>query len=105
MSRLTLSAPTHGVEWTDESTGCRQRVGFVGAAGQRLFATLHLPAGTPSSGVVICSPLFVEAERNYRREVLLGRCLAEHGVACVRFHYRGTGNSDWLDAVSLDRSE
>jgi pimeloyl-ACP methyl ester carboxylesterase len=49
---------------------------------------------------VICSPLFVEGERNYRREVLLARRLAELGVACIRFHYRGTGNSDWLERIS-----
>jgi hypothetical protein len=52
--------------------------------------------------VIVCSPLFVEAERNYRREVLLGRCLAERGLACLRFHYRGTGNSDSANAVTFD---
>lgn len=100
MSRLTLAEPTHGAEWTDAATGCRQRTGFVGPVGRRLFATLHLPAGMPKGGVIICSPLFVEAQRNYRREVLLARFLAQRGLACIRFHYRGTGNSDWLEAVS-----
>jgi hypothetical protein len=101
MSRLTL-AMADAAEWTDRRSGCRQRTGFIGPVGARLFASVHLPVDPAVAGVIVCSPLFVEAERNYRREVLLGRCLAQRGIACLRFHYRGTGNSDDVNAVTID---
>ncbi len=47
----------------------------------------------PPLGVLVCSPLHAEMQRNYRREVLLSRRLASAGAAVERFHYRGTGNS------------
>jgi hypothetical protein len=58
-----------------------------------LFGVTHLPAGEPKGGLVVCSPIFSEFLKNNRREVLLGRRLAERGFAVQRFHYRGTGNS------------
>lgn len=69
--------------------GVSERLGFFG----ELFGVTHLPAGTPRGGVVICSPLYSEFLKNNRREVMLGRRLADIGWAVQRFHYRGTGNS------------
>ena len=102
MPRPTLTDGTDAAEWTDKASGCRQRIGFIGPNGARIYATLHLPIGSPSAGVVICSPLFVEGERNYRREVLLARRLAELGVAAIRLHYRGSGNSDSLEGITIE---
>jgi alpha/beta superfamily hydrolase len=73
---------------------------FRGPPGERLFCYLHLPRSTPRGAVVVCSPLHGEFARNYRREVLLARALAEAGHAVLRFHYRFTGNSDG-DGVHL----
>ncbi len=69
--------------------GTSEELGFFGD----LFGVTHLPAGTPERGVVICSPVYSEFLKNNRREVQLGRSLAERGFAVQRFHYRGTGNS------------
>jgi hypothetical protein len=74
---------------------------FVGEPGRRLFSVLHRPHLAPVGAVLICSPLHAEMLKNNRREVLLSRALAAHGLAVLRFHYRGTGNSDG-DAGDLD---
>jgi hypothetical protein len=68
-------------------------VHFFGGHERQLFGALHLPADDPRGGVLVCSPVCAEMARNYRREVLLGRALAERGVAVLRFHYWGSGNS------------
>jgi hypothetical protein len=60
---------------------------------ESLFGALHEPSDLVRAAVVICSPVCAEMPRNYRREVLLGRELARRGIATLRFHYRGTGNS------------
>jgi pimeloyl-ACP methyl ester carboxylesterase len=75
-------------------SGTSEQAEFFGSGGQRVFGCLHLPSHRPLGAVLICSPLHMEFEKNYRREVLLSRALAAHGVAVQRFHYRGAGNSD-----------
>lgn len=70
--------------------GATERAAFFGPG---IFGISHLPPGRATGGLVICSPVFAEFRRNYRREVGLARSLAAHGVAVQRFHYRGTGNS------------
>src|SRR3712207_4346225 len=72
----------------------RDVIEFFGSPGEQMLATTHMPLGTPLGGVVICSSLRAEFETNYRREILLGRALADRGIAVHRFQYRGTGNSD-----------
>ncbi len=49
--------------------------------------------------VVVCSGVFGDFMANYHRERALGRNLASRGIAVIRFHYIGEGNSDG------DRSE
>lgn len=80
----------------DLERGIREIASFFGTAGdaQRAFGTRHLPAGDPVAAVVVCCPLQAELLRNYRREVLLARRLADAGIAVQRFHYRGSGHSD-----------
>jgi pimeloyl-ACP methyl ester carboxylesterase len=77
----------------DPETGIREVAEFVGDPGEAMFGFAHLPKGRAVGGVVICSPLYAEFIKNYRREVIIGRTLAARGIAVQRFHYRGYGNS------------
>jgi pimeloyl-ACP methyl ester carboxylesterase len=76
----------------DEST--RIEAGFFGSGGSRLFGCLHTPSGMPKAGVIVCSPLHADFDKNYGNEVLLARSLAREGISVLRFHYRGQGHSD-----------
>jgi pimeloyl-ACP methyl ester carboxylesterase len=82
-----------------DSAGFYEEVQYLGE-GERVFSTLHHPVGQPCAGVVICPPISSDFMVNYRREVELGRALASMGVAVLRFHYRGTGNSDGDPSVA-----
>ena len=77
----------------DPAYGAREEVEFFGKQ-ERVFTCLHLPPRAARFGVVICSPVASEFEKNYRRESLLAWSLAARGVAVGRFHYRGAGHSD-----------
>ena len=57
-----------------------------------LYSHLLIPQNA-SHCVVVCSSILAEFEANYHRERLLARALAAAGVAVVRFHYAGEGNS------------
>jgi hypothetical protein len=87
--RATVAEPA----FVAPGTGIRREVGFFGVGGLRVFVSAHLPPGPAHAGVVICSPLAGEFEKNYRRETLLADALAARGVAAQRFHYRGAGHS------------
>jgi len=78
----------------DDANGTAERIELRGAEGRRVFSCVYLPPSRPRGAVLICPALHSEFTRNYRREVLLARRLAEEGFAVERFHYRGTGNSD-----------
>ncbi len=86
--------PIHQATRVDHDSGSREVAEFFGPEGMRVFGFEHLPLAGARAGVVICSPLYAEFTRNYRREVLIGRRLAALGIAVQRFHYRGQGNSD-----------
>ena len=78
----------------DPGDGSRRRVGFFGRTTDRMFGCTYIPAGAPQAGVVICSPVAAEFEKNYRRETLLAEALVRRGLAVQRFQYRGVGHSD-----------
>jgi hypothetical protein len=78
----------------DPATSITETAGFFGSPPERLFGSLVMPPGRAAAGVLICSSLYAELARNYRREVIVARELATHGIASFRFHYRGTGYSD-----------
>jgi serine aminopeptidase S33 family len=78
----------------DPSAGIREEASFFGPGPRKRFGLLSTPVGEPTAGLVICCPYQAEIQRNYRREVLLARRLAQRGVAVQRFHYAGSGHSD-----------
>jgi alpha/beta superfamily hydrolase len=90
---------TQGAFRLDTSSGIREIAEYVGDDGRSArFVFMHLPRGKAKTGVVICSSVHAEFTRNYRREVLIGRSLAASGIAVLRFHYRGQGNSEGENA-------
>jgi pimeloyl-ACP methyl ester carboxylesterase len=78
----------------DQATGIQEIAEFFESDSVNMFGFTHLPASTVNGCVVVCSPLYAEYVRNYRREVVIGRRLAALGIAVQRFHYRGHGNSE-----------
>jgi pimeloyl-ACP methyl ester carboxylesterase len=87
----------------DTASGAREEVEFLGGS-ERVFACLHVPPSGAEVGLLICSPVASEFEKNYRRETLLAWALASRGIAVGRFHYRGVGHSDGEAAdVSIER--
>jgi alpha/beta superfamily hydrolase len=78
----------------DERAGTRDEVRFVGGASDRLITMISRPPAFTAGGVIVCSGIGNDFLRSYRREVLLSRTLAAKGWATLRFHYRGTGNSE-----------
>jgi len=79
---------------TDPRTGIRKEISFLPYRGSGIFACMHFPQGSPSTAVVICSPIGAEWMRNDRREARLADALAGRGLCAARFHYRSTGHSD-----------
>jgi uncharacterized protein len=66
------------------------------------YLTLANPAQASGQGVLLCNPLGQEAVRSHRMYRVLSERLARAGVACLRFDYLGTGDSDGDDEdVSL----
>jgi hypothetical protein len=75
-----------------------ERAGWIDHGDGQLFTFTHVPP-SPVAGLVVCSPVGAELDVNYRRETLLGRTLARRGVAVMRLHYRGSGNSSGEPAM------
>lgn len=67
---------------------------YVDSTEGAIATCTNLPRGDVLGGVVVCSSLYNEFLKNYRREVMLARALAMRGIAVQRLHYRGTGHSD-----------
>jgi hypothetical protein len=88
----------------DERRRITEEASFFGPGDGRIFGVTHLPLDDIIGAVLICSPIKLEAMKNYRREVLLARTLAEKGLAVQRFHYRGTGHSGGNSAMPTVRS-
>jgi alpha/beta superfamily hydrolase len=77
----------------DPSSGLAEELGYLTGPSDPLFAVLHRPAAPGTVAVVVAPPFLMEFQRNYRREVLLGRALAAAGIPALRFSYRGQGHS------------
>jgi len=83
-----------GTSATLRGDGSNDVVDWTTVDGCRVHRVRHVPDGAARAVLVVCSPVAAEFDDDYRREVLLGRRLAAEGVLVVRFHPRGTGNSD-----------
>ncbi len=64
--------------------------------GQRLWGMLHLPlqVQTPVPTVLILHGFTGQRMEPHRLFVLFSRLLAEHGIASMRFDFRGSGESE-----------
>lgn len=71
---------------------------YFSAQERRLFAAMHPASGSTRALVLMCPPLLHEHMRSYRFFAQLAGRLAAGGVACLRFDYYGTGDSEGDDA-------
>lgn len=67
---------------------------FFGDDSRRLFGVLSEPAGRAHTGLVICPPFGEEMVSTYARFARWSKQLADRGFAVMRYHARGTGESD-----------
>ncbi|WP_417069586.1 hydrolase 1, exosortase A system-associated [Niveibacterium terrae] len=74
--------------------------------GQSLIGVLSLPDGPPRAAVLVVVGGPQTRVGSHRQFVLLARALASAGIACLRFDYRGMGDSGGVarsfDAVGED---
>lgn len=95
---MTTLAKVHPDD--DGARPTAERAGWFGPPGEQIFGLLQEPHGPARGGIVLCPPMFADAEAAYPTFRLLGRRLAEMGFASLRIDYRGTGDSDG-DAASV----
>ncbi len=67
---------------------------FKFGANAELFGVYHPAAGAARMGVVFCAPFAEEKKCSYRTFHRAAQAFASSGVACLRFDYFGTGDSD-----------
>lgn len=71
---------------------------YFGPPGRRLFGWLHRPShGERDLALVVCKPFGYEAVCSNRSIREFAEMAAASGVACLRFDYLGTGDSDDID--------
>ena len=63
------------------------------SAGERVVATLHLPAAAPAPGVVVCHGFTGHRIEAHFLFVKAARALCAAGLAVLRFDFRGSGES------------
>ncbi len=68
---------------------------FFSCSGVRLYGAYHVPAHRANQeySVLLCSAFGNEGLRSRHACRVLGERLARSGVPCLRFDYRGTGDS------------
>lgn len=67
---------------------------FFGEDSNKLFGVLARPSGRAHTGIVICPPCGEEMVSTYARFARWSKELADRGFAVMRYHARGTGESD-----------
>jgi hypothetical protein len=70
---------------------------YFGPPARRLFGVHHAPSEPALGCVLMCPPLLNEHFRSYRFFSQVASQLAGAGLACLRFDYLGTGDSDGGD--------
>jgi alpha-beta hydrolase superfamily lysophospholipase len=71
---------------------------YFGPPGRRLFGWLHRPSHRERDlALVVCKPFGYEAVCSNRGIRAFAEMAAASGVACLRFDYLGTGDSDDID--------
>lgn len=66
-------------------------------AGKRMYGMLHLPEGMPQGGVVFLHGFGGHRGEAGRLFVRAARCLEKKGIACLRFDFTGSGDSEGED--------
>lgn len=61
--------------------------------GERVFGVLHLPEQTPAPGIVMCHGFTGHKAETHRLFVTAARDFCAHGLAVLRFDFRGSGDS------------
>lgn len=78
-----------------DATSSRQIAGFIhNRRSRNLFLQTTVPATETNAAAIFCAPFSEERQKSYRAHYHLAQSLAEQGVACFRFDYLGTGDSD-----------
>jgi hypothetical protein len=68
---------------------------WIGGDGRRLYAALHpARAPGPNCGVLLVPPLLHEQLRSRRMLTQIAIRLADAGIACLRFDFLGSGDSE-----------
>lgn len=79
--------------------GTTEEAGWLDVDGQRVYHVTRAPGGAVRACLTLCPAVGGEFDGGYRRQTMLARELAAHGVATRRIHYRGTGNSHMFTAT------
>lgn len=61
--------------------------------GEAVFGVLHVPEKTPAPGVIMCHGFTGHKAEAHRLFVAAARDFARHGLAALRFDFRGSGDS------------
>jgi alpha/beta superfamily hydrolase len=93
MTDLNTVEPS-AVSRQDPTTGMVETALYIGSGADRVYGYRYAPPDTRTLGIVLCPAILGDFVTNYRREVLGARSLASRGFPVMRFHYRGTANSD-----------
>jgi hypothetical protein len=75
-----------------------------GPPARRLFGLHHPARGHARANLLMCPPLLHEHVRSYRFFSQLADRFADAGIACLRFDYFGTGDSDGDDDALTPQS-
>jgi exosortase A-associated hydrolase 2 len=67
---------------------------YFGSNDARLFGVFHKQSGPAELGLLFCQPYGEEMVSSYARFARWAKQLAQERIAVLRFHYRGTGESD-----------
>ena len=88
----------------------QEQAGYFEVAGAHLYTVLHGVAD-PVARVLLVGPFASERHRSYIPWVRWARYLAARGIECLRYDYRGVGEStgvfeemsfqDWMEDVEL----